>query len=148
MQVKAIVPRGSAVRWLAAALAGLLILGLLADPYTFRASGSDNWVFAPWWQILLATVDIALVIHVGICIWRGLQYHALIGLAVETIYNLSLNVLHVQRHGFSRFVMGIGAEEFLTCYFISLVIRLLIILGLAYALFSARNRVVDHVVRR
>jgi hypothetical protein len=49
------------VRRIAIALAALVLVTVLLDPYTFLRSASDAIVRAPWWQLSFGLLDASLV---------------------------------------------------------------------------------------
>ena len=50
--------------------AGILIVTVLADPYTFCFSGSDACFPAPFWQTAFGLTDILLLAWVVRLVWR------------------------------------------------------------------------------
>lgn len=110
---------------------GVVALGVLLDPYTLRASASDDIRLAPLWQLGAGFLDIALLVAAGICIWRRATYKAVMVLGAEMIFNLLISIVHVQRHGVTRFVTGIGAEEYLSWYLGALILRAGLVMWMA-----------------
>jgi hypothetical protein len=101
----------------------VVIGGILLDPYSFYQTASDVRVPAQWSQTTLAMVDVLLVVIGAVFAWRQKPYHALLTLSGEMIFNLALVISQVAQQGVSRFVMGFGAEEYLSIYLGTLVIR-------------------------
>jgi len=120
-------------RPLAILLVVALIAGVLLDPYTLHLTASDFVQPAPWWQRTLGLMDVALLVSVGILLWRRLPRSAFWVAGAEALYALVLGIGFVERDGITRFVAGFGAQEYLTLYFGTIVVRVIVLL-LAHAL--------------
>jgi hypothetical protein len=115
-------------RAIAILLAGLLAVGVLLDPYTFRHTASDFVEPAPWWQVTLGLADAALLLCTGMLLLRRLPLAAFWVAGAELLYALTLGVLFVARDGVARFVAGFGAEEYLTLYLATIALRVVLLL--------------------
>src|SRR5262245_52252824 len=96
------------------AVVGILLAGVLTDPYTFARDGSDYIRTAPVWQLSFAIFDIGLLFAVAALSIRGKWRGAFALLLAETIYYVAGNAALYIRDGAERFVHGIGSESNLT----------------------------------
>ncbi|MDB4908761.1 MAG: hypothetical protein JWO05_3545 [Gemmatimonadetes bacterium] len=113
-------------RALAVTLALLLAILVIFDPYTLHRTASDLTVPAPAWQLALGLADLALLAIVGILafVGRAVASDLLFG---EIIFALLVAIVLVRRDGVSRFVRGFGAEEFLSFYLLSILLRIVLL---------------------
>jgi hypothetical protein len=106
----------------------VLVAGVLLDPYTFHSTASDFVQPAPWWQLTLGLTDAALLVLVGVLLWRRLPRTAFWVAGTEALYALALGIGFVERDGIARFVAGFGAEEYLTMYLGTIASRVLVLM--------------------
>lgn len=118
---------GRTVRALSIAVTVLLVLAVLADPYTLRASGSDSIVLAPWWQLLLGLADVALLLVVGLLLFRRAYRPANVVARLELPFAIAACLILILRDGRVRFITGLGAQDFASLYFATLLLRVLLI---------------------
>jgi hypothetical protein len=107
---------------------GILLAGILSDPYTYARTGSDAVLPAPVWQLGFAILDVGALLAIVALSIRGRSRSALFLVVVETLYYLSGNAILYLRDGPSRFVHGFGAESNLGEHVIVVVLRLCLIL--------------------
>ncbi len=110
------------------AIVGILLAGLLTDPYTYARDGSDAIRSAPIWQLGFAILDVGALLAIVALSIRGRSRGALFLVVVETLYYLGGNAILYLRDGSSRFVHGFGAESNLGEHVIVVVLRLCLIL--------------------
>jgi hypothetical protein len=110
------------------AIVGILLAGILSDPYTYARNGSDAVFPAPVWQLGFAILDVGALLAIVALSIRGKARGGLFLVVVETLYYLSGNAILYLRDGPSRFVHGFGAESNLGEHVIVVVLRLCLIL--------------------
>ena len=108
----------------------LLVIGLVAsvllDPYTFHLTASDFVQPAPWWQLTLGLTDAALLILVGVLLWRWLPRTAFWVAGAEALYALALGIGFVVRRltiDFARSFSGLSADAGQAPTYLSLRVR-------------------------
>jgi hypothetical protein len=111
----------------------MLVAGVLLDPYTFHSTASDFVQPAAWWQRTLGLTDAALLLLIGVLLWRRLPRTAFWVAGAEALYALALGIGFVEREGVARFIAGFGAEQYLTEYLGMIALRVVVLL-LAQAL--------------
>jgi hypothetical protein len=121
-------PRVLLRRLVPVAIVGILLAGILSDPYTYSRDGSDAIRSAPTWQLGFAILDVGTLLAIAALCIRGKGRGALFLVAVETLYYLGGNTILYLRDGPSRFVHGFGAESNLGEHVIVVVLRLCLIL--------------------
>lgn len=112
-------------------LSVLVLLSVATDPYTFRRTAGDYVEWAPWWQLSLGVLNLLLLCVLLVLVWRGRTWRASQVLAVETLYNLGVALALLHRDGLTRFIQGIGAEEYLSLYLLSIALRVILLVALA-----------------
>lgn len=114
---------------------------MLVDPYTLHLNAKDVVLPAPLWQVSLGIADVGLLLFAAILVWKNQFLNASAAVAIETVFNLVLNVALVARDGLSRFIHGLGAQEYLSLYLSAIALRVLVFLALQQsAATSLRNR--------
>ena len=109
---------------------GILLAGVLWDPYTYAYNGSDAVLPTPLWQTAFAIFDISVLFAlVALCIRGKLRGGAVLAI-IETGYYLAGNTVLYVRDGSARFVHGFGAESNLAEHVVVLVLRVLLIVYL------------------
>lgn len=121
--------RGETLEYgVAIVLVAVLVASVLLDPYTFHLTASDLVQPAPWWQRTLGLADVALLVLLGVLLWRRRPTLAFWVAGGETLYALALGIGFVARDGVARFIAGFGAEEYLTLYLGAIAVRVLVLL--------------------
>ncbi len=110
------------------AIVGILLAGILSDPYTYALNGSDAVFPAPLWQLGFAILDVGMLLAIVALSIRGKARGALFLVVLETLYYVGGNTILYVRDGPSRFVHGLGAESNLGEHVIVLALRLCLIL--------------------
>ncbi len=59
-------------------------------------------------------------------------------LVAETLLNLGMSIAFIQRDGVSRFVRGLGAEEYLSAYLVLVGLRVLLLAWFLLAVTSGK----------
>jgi hypothetical protein len=117
------------MRRVAAGVIGFALLACIAlDPYTWYRDASDAAVRAPWWQTALAGADALLIAGFAVHAWRSDYRAASLCLAAAIVVNLLTNAAYVSRDGVDRFLMGFGAEQYLSLYLGTIAIRALLLI--------------------
>lgn len=135
-------------RVLTVSLVICVAVSVFFDPYTWYASGNDLRVPGPWWQSLLAAGDLLLLGSTVALLARGRVLGPIQLLAVETMYNTTMNALLVARDGIQRFVGGVGASQYLSTYLVTLGCRALAMVLLLSILASRRSGALELEQRR
>jgi hypothetical protein len=115
-------------RFVPVAIVGILLAGILSDPYTYSRDGSDAIRSAPIWQLGFAILDVGALLAIVALSIRGKSRGALFLVVLETLYYFGGNTILYLRDGPSRFVHGLGAESNLGEHVIVVVLRLCLIL--------------------
>jgi len=118
-------------RFIPAAAVGILLAGILSDPYTYARDGSDYIRSAPSWQLGFAILDIGLLFAIAALSIRRKARSALILLLVESVYYIAGNTILYVRDGSGRFTHGIGAESNLDEHVIVFVLRVILLVYLS-----------------
>ena len=121
-------PRVLLRRLVPVVIVGILLAGILSDPYTYAWDGSDAIRSAPTWQLGFAILDVGTLLAIAALSIRGKARGALFLVVLETLYYIAGNTILYVRDGPSRFVQGLGAESNLGEHVIVLVLRLCLIL--------------------
>lgn len=100
-----------------------IFTGILLDPATFRLNASHAAPPAPWWQTLLALMDLALLAYLAAVLAERQYRRAIFILALETTFNLALSIGYVLRDGLERFSNNVGHSEYLVIYLVLLAFR-------------------------
>lgn len=114
----------------------LIAAGVLLDPYTWRGTGSDAVSRAPWWQIALAILSLALLGLAALSVWNRQSTRLASAVLAEALLSLISSAALVERDGLNRFVHGFGAEQLLSLYLLLMACRLIL-------LYSALPRSAD-----
>jgi len=112
------------------AIVGILLAGILSDPYTYARDGSDAIRSVPIWQLGFAILDVGTLLAIVALSIRGKARGALFLVVLETLYYVAGNAVLYLRDGPSRFVHGLGAESNLGEHVIVLVLGVYLILFL------------------
>lgn len=104
-----------------------LLASVALDPYTLYSSASDAAIPAPWWQTAIAGADALLIIGFLVFVWRLQDHAAALSLSTAILVNLFSNIGYVQRDGVARFLLGYGAEEYLSVYLLFMSVRILLL---------------------
>ena len=116
----------------------IVIVIVYHDPYTFYENASDLRRYGPWWQIGAGLLDLALLIIAAWHIVRGDLPATVAVLSLGAVYSLGLGVIYVERDGVSRFVGGVGGEQFLTVYLLAIGLRVFLVTAFSLFLWRAR----------
>ncbi len=117
-------------RFVTLVVIGILLAGIMSDPYTYARDGSDAIRAAPVWQLGFAILDISVLLAIAALAIRSSIGRALVLAAIETVYYLVGNVVLYLRDGSARFLHGFGAESNLSEHVIFLVLRFSLIVYL------------------
>lgn len=117
-------------------LVGLVAAGVLLDPYTLHRDATDFVRPGPGWQLMLGLIDLGLLAAALRMVWRRRYARGLVLLAVETVWAIGSALILVHRDGRGRFVIGFGAEPYLTAYLVLMGLRCV---ALELLWFAARH---------
>lgn len=105
----------------------ILIIGLLLEPTTFRATGADASYPAPWWQTAMAIGDALLLAGCAGYAFERRFAKAQWWLLGECTYNIATTILYTIRDGEDHFYGGFGPTYHLPIYLSLVLLRLLLI---------------------
>jgi hypothetical protein len=115
------------MRAITIALACLIAILVLADPYTLHLNASDMVMPAPLWQIGLGLFDVGLLLAVAILAARHLFRLATIVAGIALPYAVVVALLLVQRDGLDRFIAGFGAQPTVAWFLVVLLLRIALV---------------------
>lgn len=111
-------------------LIAVIAAGVVVDPYSWNASASDAVVAPSVWQPIMAVLALMLLVGSAACVWRERGPIAARLVVLEALLSLMVAAALVRRDGVSRFVRGIGAEEYLSIFLVLVAMRVLLLYNL------------------